>query len=89
MSDTKHPIDAGAHEASYRPVTHQTVHRRFLSLLARDGDTGIFVSWKNALLEPVNPLKPAKRAALKLPILYALWIAVLAIGGFLWFSFSH
>jgi len=73
----------------YRPVTHELVHRRFLALLAGDRDTGLAAGWRDALLEPPNPLKPAKRAPLKLPLLYALWITGVGIGGFLWFSFAH
>lgn len=89
MTEVKQPIYSDAGEASYRPVTHEVVHRRFLALLARDRDTGLAIAWKEALLEPPNPLKPTKRPPFKLPMLYALWIAGLGVAGFLWFSFAH
>lgn len=89
MTDTKQPIYGDAQDVPYRPVTHETVHRRFLALLVRDRDTGLLVSWRDMLLEPLNPLKPAMRPPAKRPILYGLWIAGLTIGGFLWFSFFH
>lgn len=84
-----HPIYKESSEGSYQPLTHDVVHQRFLALLSRDRDSGLAAGWRDALLEPPNPLKSAKRAPLKLPLLYALWIAGIGIGGFLWFSFMH
>ncbi|MGH9639903.1 MAG: hypothetical protein ACRD3Y_07575 [Bryobacteraceae bacterium] len=72
---------------SLQPVAHEIVHKRFLQLLARERDTGLSIPWKEALLEPANPLKPNRRPAPKLPVLIALWIAGLGAGSFLWFSF--
>lgn len=89
MSSRPQPIykeEAGIAD-SFQPVTPEIVHTRFLELLARDRDTGLSVPWKEALLEPTNPLKPNRRSALKLPVLLALWIAGLGAGSFLWFSF--
>jgi hypothetical protein len=70
-------------------VTHETVHARFLELLNRDRDTGLSVPWKQALLEPANPLQLKNRPHPKLPVLLALCIAGTAIGTFVWFSFPH
>ncbi len=78
--------DAGA-LASLQPIEHQAVHERFLDLLARDQDTGLSATWKDALLEPANPLKPKTRPALKLPVLIGLLIAGAAVVLFVWFSF--
>jgi hypothetical protein len=72
---------------SYKPVTQALVRRQFLVLLDRHGETGAGSSWKQALLEPPNPLKPTARSPLKLPVLYALWILGVGIGSFVWFSF--
>ena len=83
------PEEAAAPLSAYEPVTQAIVRRRFLALLDRHRETGAGSSWKQALLEPPNPLKPAVRSPLKLPVLYALWILVVSIGGFLWFSFSR
>ena len=70
-------------------VTHETVQARFLELLKRDGDTSLAVPWKQALLEPPNPLNPKKRTALKLPVLLALWIVGIGVIMFVWFSFLN
>jgi hypothetical protein len=94
MTESKQATPESTHKNSeaaqpYQPIAHEEVHQRFLDLLRRDRDTGLVVAWKQALLEPPNPLKPAQRPALKLPILYALWIMGLGFGGFLWFSLLH
>jgi hypothetical protein len=70
-------------------VNHDQVHNRFLELLQRDQDTGLSIPWKQALLEPPNPLEPKKRPGLKLPVLLGLWIVGTAITVFVWFSFLH
>jgi hypothetical protein len=87
--DAETEADPRTSVAPYQPVTHALVHQRFRALLAQHRDTGLAQAWKEALLEPPNPLKPADRAPLKLPLLYAAWILALAIGGFVWFSVSH
>lgn len=70
-------------------MTHEVVHARFLELLNRDQDTGLFVPWKNTLLEPPNPLEPKNRPGLKLPVLLGLWIVGTGVTVFVWFSFLH
>jgi hypothetical protein len=81
------PEEAAPAPFSYRPVTQALVRRHFLALLDRHRETGAGSSWKQALREPPNPLKPAARSPLKLPVLYALWILGVGIGSFVWFSF--
>jgi hypothetical protein len=70
-------------------VSHELVHTRFLELLHRDQDTGLSIPWKQALLEPPNPLEPKKRPGLKLPVLLGLWIVGIGVTVFVWFSFLH
>jgi len=91
MNIPSQPIykEGAGEEIRFQPVTHEIVHQRFLELLTRDQDTGLAVAWKEALLESPNPLKAKERPPLKRPILFALWIVGLGLGGFLWFSFWH
>jgi hypothetical protein len=88
VSSETQPIyeDGGESPAS---VAQDTIHGRFRDLLTRNRNSGQAVAWKEALLEPPNPLKAKQRAPLKLPVLFVLCITGLSIGGFLWFSLSH
>jgi hypothetical protein len=88
MSSETQPIYKDAAERPGSAI-QDTIHGRFRDLLTQGRSTGQAVAWKEALLEPPNPLKGKRRAPLKLPVLFALCLAGLSIGGFLWFSLSH